>query len=38
MLVRTGKGKATTSGGIARGDFEIHDDLAAAVDALLAEP
>ena len=33
MLVRTGQGKATT-----RGDFEIHDDLAAAVDAVLAEP
>ena len=33
MRVRTARGMATT-----RDDFEIHDDLAAAVDALLAEP
>ena len=38
MLVRTGKSATTVRGGIAREDFEIHDDLAAVVDALLAGP
>ena len=35
IRVRTGKGKATASTGI--DDFEVRDDLAAVVDALLAE-
>ena len=36
MLVRTGKRKAGTRGAPVRDDIEMHDDLAAAVDALLA--
>ena len=37
ILVRTGKGKATEDDGAGRGAIEVHDDLAAVVDALLAE-
>ena len=36
MRVRTGKGKAAVRSGVARDEFEIHDNLAAAVDELLA--
>ena len=36
MRVRTGKGKASARGGLALDEFETHDNLAAAVDALLA--
>jgi D-glycero-D-manno-heptose 1,7-bisphosphate phosphatase len=37
MLVRTGKGERTLAAGGLPEDVSIHDDLAAAVDALLAE-
>ena len=37
MLVRTGKGKNTWHGAVARNEVEVHDNLASAVDALLAE-
>ena len=37
MLVRTGTGRATRGGGAGRDAVELHDDLAQAVDALLAE-
>ncbi len=36
MRVRTGKSRAAVRGGVARDEFEIHDNLAAAVDELLA--
>ena len=37
MPVRTGKGKATEGSGGCGAAIEVHDDLAAVVDALLAE-
>ena len=36
MLVRTGKGRATALGDICPEGIEVHDDLASAVDTLLA--
>ena len=36
MLVRTGKGEAAVRGGACPDGVEVHDDLAAAVDTLLA--
>ena len=36
MLVRTGKGRATARGDICPEGIEVHDDLASAVDTLLA--
>ena len=36
MRVRTGKGKAAARGGLTHDEFETHDNLAVAVDALLA--
>ena len=36
MRVRTGRGKAVARGGLARDEFDTHDNLAVAVDALLA--
>ena len=38
IRVRTANGKVTTRAGTTPDDFEVHDDLAAAADALLAEP
>ena len=37
ILVRTGKGEATLRDGACPDGIEVHDDLASAVDALLAE-
>ena len=37
IRVRTGEGKSAARRGVDSGDFEVHDDLAAVVDALLAE-
>ena len=37
IRVRTGEGKSAARRGVDSSDFEVHDDLAAVVDALLAE-